>query len=95
MDGAITVAGTLTGSLSNTQGLSGSLSSVGSLGGEITLGSGSYYPEYEGSYTVTPTLNASQTLSTNGTVMTDNVTVHQIPVTRTTNPEGGWTVLIG
>lgn len=49
---------------------------------------------YEGSYEVTPTLD-DQTLETQGKVMTDDVTVYKIPITRTSNPYDGITVLIG
>lgn len=49
---------------------------------------------YEGEYTVTPSLS-EQTLTTNQKLMLDNVTVYEIPVTRTSNPQGGLTVIIG
>ena len=54
------------------------------------------YPEmpYTGEYVVTPHF-AVQTLATNGHQMLDDVTVLEIPVTRTTNPQGGQTVVIG
>ena len=55
---------------------------------------GSFYPPYEGEYEVTPRLT-EQTLETNGTVMADDVTVHQIPVVYTSNPYNGKTVVIG
>ena len=50
--------------------------------------------EYEGPYEITPRLYA-QSLDTDGKLMEDDVTVYEIPVTRTTNPTGGLTVLIG
>lgn len=49
---------------------------------------------YEGPYAVTPRLY-DQYLETDGKLMEDDVTVYEIPVTRTTNPTGGLTVLIG
>lgn len=49
---------------------------------------------YDGSYEVTPRLYV-QSLETDGKVMEDDVTVHEIPVTSTSNPQGGLTVLIG
>ena len=49
---------------------------------------------YEGTYEVTPRVYA-QSLNTDGKIMSDDVTVHEIPVTTTSNPEGGLTVLIG
>lgn len=54
-----------------------------------------HYPEYTGAYEVTPILNNEQVLDTDNKVMTDDVTVHPIPVVYTTNPYGGKTVLIG
>ncbi len=50
--------------------------------------------EYDGAYEVIPRLYA-QSLDTDGKLMRDDVTVYEIPVTRTTNPHGGQTVLIG
>lgn len=54
------------------------------------------YPEipYTGDYVVTPHF-AEQTLPTNGKQMLHDVTVLEIPVVRTTNPQGGQTVVIG
>lgn len=85
--------GKLTGRLSPVGGLSGALSPVGGLQGTLSLGSGTSIP-YTGEYELTPTFD-EQYLYTQGKHMTDNVTVHQIPVVRTSNPQGGITVLIG
>lgn len=49
---------------------------------------------YEGTYEVTPRVYA-QSLETEGKLMSDDVTIYEIPVTRTSNPQGGLTVLIG
>ena len=49
---------------------------------------------YDGSYEVTPRVYA-QSLDTDGKLMSDDVTVHEIPVTSTSNLQGGLTVLIG
>ena len=49
---------------------------------------------YEGEYEVTPRLS-EQYLNTNGLVMQDDVTIHEIPVSRVSNPYNGITVLIG
>lgn len=49
---------------------------------------------YDGEYEITPSLD-EQTLETANKTMLDDVTVHQIQITRTSNPEGGLTVLIG
>lgn len=63
---------------------------------ELVIGdaAGSYVPPYEGAYEVTPNFD-EQVLETNGKRMTDDVTVHVIPVTWTTNIHGGQTVVIG
>lgn len=49
---------------------------------------------YDGPYEMTPRVY-SQMLETEGKQMLNNVTVYEIPVTRTSNPQGGLTVLIG
>lgn len=85
--------GKLTGRLSSVGGLVGTLSSVGGLRGTLSLGEGTT-PPYTGDYEVTPTFS-EQMLLTKGKSMHDDVTVHQIPVVRTSNPYGGQTVLIG
>lgn len=51
--------------------------------------------EYDGAYVVIPKVYQEQVLETKNKAMTDNVTVYEIPITRTTNPHGGQTVLIG
>ena len=55
---------------------------------------GGDYDTYNGPYEVTPRLY-QQTLATDNKVMRDDVSVFEIPITRTTNPDGGQTVLIG
>lgn len=62
-----------------------------SIGAEYSVAEGD---PYEGTYEVTPRVYV-QSLNTDGKIMSDDVTVHEIPVTRTSNPEGGLTVLIG
>ncbi len=61
---------------------------------EDTLPFVPYYDVYTGPYEVTPTFS-DQTLDTDTKAMIDDVLVHEIPVTYTTNPYGGKTVLIG
>ena len=55
---------------------------------------GAYVPIYDGEYMVIPRLT-EQVLETSGKKMADDVTVKEIPVTYTTNPYNGKTVLIG
>ena len=54
-----------------------------------------HYDEYTGNYVVTPALYNEQELLTRNKLLTDNVTVREIPITTTTNPYGGRTVVIG
>lgn len=56
---------------------------------------GSYYPPYEGPYSVTPTFYWQQRLETTGKSMTGDVVVDSIRVTDTANPQGGRTIVIG
>lgn len=48
---------------------------------------------YEGVYEVTPTMG-EQVLPTRSKAMRDDVTVHAIPYTQTTNESGGYTAII-
>lgn len=48
---------------------------------------------YAGSYEVTPTM-AEQVLPTRSKTMRDDVTVHAVPFTQTSNPSGGYTAII-
>lgn len=50
--------------------------------------------KFEGDYTVTPAVDA-QTLETKQKLMTDNVTIKEIPFYDTSNNSGGTTVYIG
>ena len=60
--------------------------------GNVTLGG--LWPEYAGPYEVTPDF-AGVVLATDSLNMTDDVTVHPIPVQKTENLGGGYTVVIG
>ena len=72
--------------------ISSDMENVGmSIGASYSGGAGE---TYDGSYEVTPRLYA-QSLDTDGKLMEDDVTVYEIPISRTTNPTGGLTVLIG
>lgn len=57
-------------------------------------GSGADYEVYTGAYNVAPDFDG-QALSTRGKIMTDDVTVQPIAVSRVTNTQGGRTVYIG
>lgn len=52
-------------------------------------------PAFDGDYEVTPRLHNPIVLETAEKLMQDDVTIHEIPITRTTNPQNGITVLIG
>ena len=89
------VYGELNGTLTSTGLLHGTL--VGDhhkIQGALTIPNTPGLELYGGPYEVTPRLYA-QSLDTDGKLMEDDVTVYEIPVTRTTNPHGGQTVLIG
>lgn len=69
-------------------------------GGTVTFGADEYIPmaatdlpEYGGPYEVVPRL-VGQTLATALMRMREDVTVEGIPSYRTTNPSGGYTVVI-
>lgn len=59
--------------------------------GDIVIGD---LPYYTGEYTVTPSLDA-QILDTQGKAMRDDVVVLEIPYYETSNPQGGYTAIIG
>lgn len=75
--------------------LTGSLSSAGTLTGAIRRSSSPVpIPYYTGEYEVTPQ-TYEQKLETAGLRMSDDVTVFEVPYYETTNPSGGYTVIIG
>ena len=62
----------ITGTLSNTQSVSGSLSGEHGVSGVITVGGSSDWPEYDGSYSITPGAEA-QILETAYKVSIENI----------------------
>lgn len=70
------------------------LSTTDELEVEISQGSGSMLPMYDGSYIVVPT-KQEQILNTKNKSMADDVTIHAINRSETSNPEGGKTIVIG
>ena len=88
------VYGELIGSLKSSGHLSGVLNAQKGISGLLTIPSAVGVDIYDGSYEVTPRLYA-QSLDTDGKLMEDDVTVYEIPISHTTNPTGGLTVLIG
>lgn len=52
------------------------------------------YEIYEGAYEITPKF-AEQKLSTANKVLTKDVTIEKIPITRVSNTSGGNTIIIG
>ena len=93
LNGVIMGTTELVGVIHGNQNIVGHIKESGVLSGNIAIG-GNVYPFYDGEYEVTPRVH-EQILDTDGKVMSDDVTVHEIPVTRTTNPYGGQTVVIG
>ena len=55
---------------------------------------GGYYPEYKGSYTVTPAAE-EQTLPTEDTLMKQDLVIEAIPYAEVTNNANGLTASIG
>ena len=84
----------ITGKLTGVAGISGTLSTVKSIAGAVGIPEEAPLDPYIGEYEVTPQLD-EQILSTKGYRMTDDVTVHRIPVVATSNIYGGKTVVIG
>ena len=84
----------LIGRVSGLRALKGHLSDAGSLKGYLTLPSSIHAEYYSGPYDVTPRLT-EQVLETNDKTMLDDVTIYQIPITYTSNPYDGKTVVIG
>lgn len=62
--------------------------------GQVTRISGSDYPAWPGSYTVTPAAQA-RTVQTRNYRMTADMTVEAIPYAEVSNTAGGTTVTIG
>lgn len=58
------------------------------------IGGGGDFPDYEGSYTVIPAIDA-QVLPTRNRTMRNDMTVTAIPYTETSNLSGGYTAIIG
>ena len=88
------VYGELTGILTPSATITGTLTNPGTLEGILTIPNAAGIETYDGDYEVTPRLYA-QSLDTDGKLMEDDVTVYEIPISHTTNPTGGLTVLIG
>lgn len=68
--------------------LIGYLQARGTLEGELGLPDIAPAPEYEGPYRVRPKAYIEQVLGTNGKLMTDDVTVEEVPYTEVSNLEG-------
>ena len=56
--------------------------------GSLTISGRCHHDTYDGTYEVTPTFS-KQTLNTYNKLMTDDLTVRPIEVSRTSNPQGG------
>lgn len=83
------------GSITRGSNISGNIRDPSKISAEIRMpAEKDSTPDYEGSYAVTPRLY-EQSLDTNGKKMKDDVKVYEIPVIRTSNLQGGQTVLIG
>ena len=87
-------AGTLTGTVSDAQGLLGSVASEVGLSGSLSTAYTTHAATYDGDYEITPKAE-SQELKTKQKYMIDDVTVHAIPYFDVGNTSGGRTVYIG
>ena len=92
--GVVITEDTLHGKIAETGQMQGRLESEGMLIGEVGFPKCDYPLPYGGDYEVTPRLYP-QSLDTDGKYMEDDVTVYEIPITKTNNPYGGQTVVIG
>ena len=68
--------------------LCGYLQDVGSLTGCLSLPEAIPSPEYEGPYHVIPKAWQEQTLATRQKLMTDDVTVEEVPYAEVSNTDG-------
>lgn len=73
--------------------LNGSVSTKGLLNGSVSVSGGNNKP-YTGNYVVEPVLDNDQVLPTTGKIMLDDVTVLKVPVYKTKNATGGYTVYV-
>lgn len=87
-------AGTLTGTVADSQSLSGCVAAEIGLSGSLTTAYTTNAETYDGDYEVTPKAE-SQELKTKQKYMVDDVTVHAIPYFDVGNNSGGRTVYIG
>ena len=96
MNGSVSNPSSLIGFLSeNTNALTGSLSQPESISGTLNLPTIISPEVYDGSYEVIPEAHNEQILSTAHKLLTADVSVKEIPYYETTNPGGGYTVIIG
>lgn len=85
----------ITGALSVPTGISGELSGAGEVTGAITIAANTAIDIYDGDYEVRPRPFADTVLDTGGKHMREDVTIYEIPYYTTTNPQGGYTAIIG
>ena len=62
--------------------------------GSLSIIGRCHHETYDGTYEVLPPFSR-QTLNTHNKLMTDDLTVRPIEVSRTSNPQGGNTIFIG
>ncbi len=86
--GKMTSPASLSGTLSTPANLTGKLSAPAKLEGKITIPTAIEKETYGGDYEVTPLANSSVVLETSGKLMTDDVTVLQVPYYQTSNEYG-------
>ena len=94
ISGVIQTTEALSGIVESGGTIQGRLSAEGVLIGEVGFPKCDYPMAYDGEYEVTPRLY-EQYLDTDSKYMEKDVTVYEIPITRTSNIAGGQTVVIG
>lgn len=61
---------------------------------DVEVGSGGSLPYYMGPYEITPKARDAVVLDTSLKSMSEDVVIHEVPYSETTNPEGGKTINI-
>lgn len=91
---AINVKQNINGFLSGKKTITGKIRNKEQLVGSLGISTSGVTEQYGGEYEVTPRI-VSQVLQTKQKVMTDNLTIKEIPFFDVSNTSGGTTVYIG
>lgn len=75
--------------------MSGEISELKTLSGEVTTILDLYKQSFQGPYSVVSRVEEDQILKTQDMILTRNIFVARIPISRVENEQGGLTVTIG